>query len=78
MTWCPSLRLVWTYPTMGATRLRCGLGMTRSLRPLFCDLLAPAPLNLERIVSLESGRAFKLVTLEEVAAIAAELTGCSG
>ena len=35
-------------------------------RPMFCDLLAQAPLNLERNVSLESVRAFKLATLEEV------------
>lgn len=38
-------------------------------RPMFCDLLAQAPLNLERNVSLDSVREFKLVTLEEVAAI---------
>jgi AcrR family transcriptional regulator len=42
-------------------------------RPMFCDLLAHAPLNLERHVSIESVRAFKLVTLEEVAAIGAAL-----
>ena len=42
-------------------------------RPMFCDLLAQAPLNLERNVSLESVRAFKLATLEEVQAIGAEL-----
>lgn len=42
---------------------------TLTARPLFCDLLAQAPLNLERNVSLESVRAFKLVTLEEVDAI---------
>jgi AcrR family transcriptional regulator len=42
-------------------------------RPVFCDLLAQAPLNLERNVSLESVRAFKLVTLKEVARIGAEL-----
>jgi AcrR family transcriptional regulator len=42
-------------------------------RPMFCDLLAQAPLNLERNVSLDSVRSFKLVTLEEVAAITAEL-----
>src|SRR6202012_1249388 len=35
-------------------------------------LLAQAPLNLERNVSLESVRAFKLVTLDEVAAIGGE------
>ncbi|MCI2421636.1 TetR family transcriptional regulator [Saccharopolyspora sp. K220] len=42
-------------------------------RPMFCDLLAQAPLNLERNVSLESVRAFKLVTLDEVVAISAGL-----
>jgi AcrR family transcriptional regulator len=46
---------------------------TLTARPMFCDLLAQAPLNLERNVSLESVRAFKLVTLEEVALISAEL-----
>ena len=40
-------------------------------RGLFCDLLAQAPLNLERNVSLETVRAFKLVTLTEVDAIVA-------
>ena len=42
-------------------------------RPMFCDLLAQAPLNLERNVSIDSVREFKLVTLDEVAAINAEL-----
>ncbi len=42
-------------------------------RPMFCDLLAQPPLNLDRIVSLDSVRAFKLVTLEEVGLIGAEL-----
>ena len=42
-------------------------------RAMFCDLLAQAPLNLERNVSIESVRAFKLVTLAEVSAISAEL-----
>jgi AcrR family transcriptional regulator len=42
-------------------------------RPMFCDLLAQAPLNLERNVSVESVRAFKLVTLGEVSAINLEL-----
>src|SRR6202022_1379031 len=38
-------------------------------RGLFCDLLAQAPLNLERNVSLEAVRAFKLVAHNEVDAI---------
>ncbi len=46
---------------------------TLAERPLFCDLLAQAPLNLERNVSLESVRAFKLVTLEQVQAIVGAL-----
>jgi AcrR family transcriptional regulator len=49
--------------------------IARSLvaRPLFCDLLAQAPLNLERNVSLDSAYAFKTTALGEVAAVAAEL-----
>ncbi|MHC5257826.1 TetR family transcriptional regulator [Streptomyces sp. UC4497] len=46
---------------------------TLSARPLFCDLLAQAPLNLERNVSIEAVRTFKLGTLEEVARIGGEL-----
>ncbi len=42
-------------------------------RPLFCDLLAHAPLSLERNVSLESVRAFKLIALAEASAVAAPL-----
>jgi AcrR family transcriptional regulator len=42
-------------------------------RPLFCDLLAQAPLNLERNVSLEQVRAFKLSTHAEVEAVVGEL-----
>ena len=42
---------------------------TLSDRGMFCDLLAQAPLNLERNVSLEAVRAYKLVTHHEVDAI---------
>jgi AcrR family transcriptional regulator len=42
---------------------------TLAARGLFCDLLAQAPLNLERHVSLDAVRAFKLITLAEVDAI---------
>ncbi|WP_067901957.1 TetR family transcriptional regulator [Nocardia vaccinii] len=38
-------------------------------RPLLCDLTAHTPLNLERNVSLESVRSFKLVALEELSSI---------
>jgi AcrR family transcriptional regulator len=44
---------------------------TLAARGMFCDLLAQAPLNLERNVSLAAVRAFKLVTLGEVDAIVA-------
>lgn len=46
---------------------------TLSARSLFCDLLAQAPLNLERNVSVEAVRTFKLATLEEVALLGDEL-----
>ncbi|MBK3562774.1 MULTISPECIES: TetR/AcrR family transcriptional regulator [unclassified Streptomyces] len=42
-------------------------------RPFFCDLLAQAPLNLERNVSMEAVYEFKTVVLGEVAALATEL-----
>jgi hypothetical protein len=35
---------------------------TLAARGMFCDLLAQAPLNLERNVSVEAVRAFKLAT----------------
>ncbi|MFI1766615.1 TetR/AcrR family transcriptional regulator [Streptomyces sp. NPDC020800] len=46
---------------------------TLAARPMFCDLLAQAPLNLERNVSIESVRSFKLATLHEIELIGAEL-----
>jgi AcrR family transcriptional regulator len=39
---------------------------TLAARGTFCDLLAQAPLNLERNVSVDAVRAFKLVTHEEL------------
>ena len=46
--------------------------LARSLvaRPFFCDLLAQAPLNLERNVSPDSAYAFKTAALAEVNAVA--------
>jgi AcrR family transcriptional regulator len=60
-------------PGAAAAVVAAALADSLAARPMFCDLLAQAPLNLERNVSLESVRAFKLVTLEEVGAISAEL-----
>ncbi|MET9418013.1 TetR family transcriptional regulator [Streptomyces klenkii] len=42
-------------------------------RPLFCDLLAHTPMTLERNVSLESVRSFKLIAIAEVAAVSEAL-----
>jgi len=42
-------------------------------RPLFCDLLAHVPMNLERNVSLETVRIFKRIALDEMAAISTVL-----
>src|ERR1700739_2378752 len=49
------------------------IAKTLTQRPIFCDLLAQAPLNLERNVSLDAVRAFKLITLNEVKAIGSEM-----
>ncbi|HEY4046533.1 MAG TPA: TetR family transcriptional regulator [Acidobacteriaceae bacterium] len=46
---------------------------TLTARPMFCDLLAQAPLNLERNVSLDAVRTFKLIALNEVKAIGSEV-----
>ena len=74
-SWSAALRHRTNALTTGADPAAVARAIADSLvdRPLFCDLLAQAPLNLERNVSLESVRAFKLVTLGEVDAISAEL-----
>ncbi len=51
------------------------LARTLVARPVFCDLLAQAPLNLERNVSLDGVREFKLPVLGAVARIAAAVRG---
>ncbi|MCO8269230.1 TetR family transcriptional regulator [Actinoplanes sp. TRM 88003] len=43
-------------------------------RPLFCDLLAHIPLNLERNVSFESVRVYKRASLAAVRAVAGDLS----
>ncbi|MBU2664710.1 TetR family transcriptional regulator [Actinoplanes bogorensis] len=59
--------------TSDASTVAAVLARTLSERPLFCDLLAQAPLNLERNVSFETVRAYKLAVLAEVGAIADDL-----
>ncbi|GAA0257646.1 TetR/AcrR family transcriptional regulator [Cryptosporangium japonicum] len=73
--WGPDLRARLALLTPGEASPELVAGeIAESLvsRPMFCDLLAQAPLNLERNVSLESVREFKLVTLEQVEALVAE------
>ena len=67
--WSAALRakLVGGSPT--AESVACAFSTTLAERGMFCDLLAQAPLNLERNVSLEAVRAYKLVTHAEVDAI---------
>ena len=72
--WAPALRAqlaLLADPSPAAVAGAFATSLTA--RPMFCDLLAQAPLNLERNVSLESVRAFKLVTLEEVTLLSTEL-----
>lgn len=57
-----------------AAAVAAAFARTLTARPLFCDLLAHAPMNLERHVSLDSIREFKLAVLHEVKGIGAELT----
>jgi AcrR family transcriptional regulator len=78
--WSASLRslLRGMSPGVPAATVARAFAGTLAERPMFCDLLAQAPLNLERNVSLESVRTFKLATLEEVEAIGAELTRLFG
>ncbi len=54
------------------------LAATLVARPLFCDLLAQAPLNLERNVSIEAVREFKLAVLAEVALVSAAIARVAG
>ncbi|MFI6080086.1 TetR family transcriptional regulator [Streptomyces sp. NPDC051217] len=50
--------------TLAARDLAAVLARTAAGRPLFCDLLAHVPLSLERSVSEESVRAFKIRALD--------------
>ncbi len=47
-------------------------------RPVFCDLLAHTPMNLERNVSLESVRSFKVTAIAEVQAVGEVLCEVAG
>jgi len=68
--WAAQLRVA--LPAAEPTPAGVAAVITKTLtdRPLFCDLLAHAPLNLERHVSLETVRRFKVHSLERVDEIA--------
>jgi AcrR family transcriptional regulator len=50
----------------GTADIAAAIATTLASRGLFCDLLAQTPLHLERNVSLDAVREYKLVTLAEV------------
>jgi AcrR family transcriptional regulator len=58
-----------------AEAVAAAFSTTLADRAMFCDLLAQAPLNLERNVSLEAVRAYKLGTHHEVDAIVEVMRG---
>jgi AcrR family transcriptional regulator len=51
-------------PDAGPAAVAGAFAATLAARGMFCDLLAQAPLNLERNVSIEAVRTFKLATLD--------------
>ncbi len=67
--WSAALRAKLERGRGSAETVAAAFSTTLAARGMFCDLLAQAPLNLERNVSLEAVRAFKLVTHHEVDAI---------
>jgi AcrR family transcriptional regulator len=58
-----------------AEAVAAAFSTTLADRAMFCDLLAQAPLNLERNVSLEAVRAYKLGTHHQVDAIVEVMRG---
>ncbi|WP_441247574.1 TetR family transcriptional regulator [Kitasatospora sp. McL0602] len=68
--WTPALCAEIDHAADGDTAgVAAAFARTLSARGMFCDLLAQAPMNLERNVSVEAVREFKLVTLAAVDAI---------
>ncbi|MGW7549152.1 TetR family transcriptional regulator [Streptomyces sp. NPDC054770] len=72
--WSAALRARLAEPACaGHDEVAAAIARSLVARPFFCDLLAQAPLNLERNVSLEAAYAFKTVALGEVASLTAVL-----
>ncbi|TDC30152.1 TetR/AcrR family transcriptional regulator [Micromonospora sp. 15K316] len=59
--------------TVDAGTVAATIAESLASRPFFCDLLAQAPLNLERNVSLEAAYQFKTIALAQVDTIAEAL-----
>jgi AcrR family transcriptional regulator len=74
LEWSAALRReLMDLETPSALEVSATLAQTLASRPMFCDLLAQAPLNLERNVSIDAIRSFKLIALNEVKLIGVEL-----
>ncbi|HZX05441.1 TetR/AcrR family transcriptional regulator [Kribbella sp.] len=58
----------------GISAVAAVLADTLVARPLFCDLLAHTPLNLERGVSFAAVKSFKLTAIAEAKAVSAALS----
>jgi AcrR family transcriptional regulator len=72
--WTEAMRAaLGTLPVGDVSGVATALATTLAERPLLCDLLTQAPLNLERNVSLETLRTFKHAAVGSVEAIAAEV-----
>jgi AcrR family transcriptional regulator len=68
--WAPELRAaIDGLATPDAEQVAAAFARTLASRGMFCDLLAQAPMNLERNVSVEAVRRFKYVTHEELDSI---------
>ncbi|MCA1217562.1 TetR/AcrR family transcriptional regulator [Streptomyces sp. 8L] len=72
--WSPALRArLGDLPGADPGAIAAVFAESLAARPLFCDLIAQAPLNLERNVSFDSVYAYKTAVLAEVAAVTATL-----
>jgi AcrR family transcriptional regulator len=68
--WAPALaERLHTVERPDAEAVAAAVAATLAARPMFCDLLAQTPLNLERNVSVEKVREFKLTTGDGLAQI---------
>ncbi|WP_433293414.1 TetR/AcrR family transcriptional regulator [Actinoplanes sp. CA-030573] len=64
--WSAAIRAALDAAEAEPEHVAAAIARTLVERPLFCDLLAHAPLNLERNVSLEAVRDYKMATRREI------------